>query len=59
MKAVKRYKLGNSLAVQWLGFCAFIAEGKSSIPGQATKILQDAQLGQKKKVQTSSNINRY
>ena len=29
---------GNSLAVQWLGFRAFTAEGAVSIPGQGTKI---------------------
>ena len=32
--------LGNSLAVQWLGFRAFTAEGPGSIPGQGTKIPQ-------------------
>ena len=31
--------LGNSLAVQWLGFVSFTVEGPSSIPGQGTKIL--------------------
>ena len=30
----------NSLVVQWLGFCAFTAEGPSSIPSQETKIPQ-------------------
>ena len=25
--------MGNSLAVQWLGLCAFTAEGAGSIPG--------------------------
>ena len=29
---------GSSLAVQWLGLCAFTAEGSDSIPGQRTKI---------------------
>ena len=29
---------GNSLVVQWLGLCAFSAEGQGSIPGQGTKI---------------------
>ena len=33
---------GNSLAVQWLGLCAFTAEGLGSIPGQETKIPQAA-----------------
>ena len=31
---------GNSLAVQWLGCCAFTAEGPGSTPGQGTKTLQ-------------------
>ena len=31
---------GNSLAVQWLGICAFTAESPSSIPGWGTKIPQ-------------------
>ena len=30
--------LGNSLAVQRLGFHAFTAEGRGSVPGQGTKI---------------------
>ena len=34
---VKKIKIGNSLAVQWLGPCAFTAEGLGSIPGQGTK----------------------
>ena len=32
--------VGNSLAVQWLGFCTFTAEGMGSIPGRGTKVLQ-------------------
>ena len=32
--------LGNSLAVQWLGLCAFTAEVAGSIPGPGTKISQ-------------------
>ena len=39
----------NSLVVQWLGFCAFTAEGPSSIPSQGTKIPQVLRYGQKKK----------
>ena len=31
---------GNSLAVQWLGFRAFTAEGVDSIPVRGAKILQ-------------------
>ena len=33
-------KVGNSLAVQWLGLHALTAEGLGSIPGQGTKIPQ-------------------
>ena len=32
--------VGNSRAVQWLGFCTFTAEGMGSIPGRGTKVLQ-------------------
>ena len=35
--------------VQWLGLGAFTAEGRSSIPGWGTKILQAVQHGQKEK----------
>ena len=31
---------GNSLVVQWLGFCAFTAKGRCPIPVLGTKILQ-------------------
>ena len=31
---------GEFLVTQWLGLCAFTAEGLGSIPGQGTKILQ-------------------
>ena len=31
---------GNSLVVQWLGLCAFTAEGVGSAPGWGTKIPQ-------------------
>ena len=41
--------LGNSLAVQWLGLCAFTAKGLGSIPVQGTKIPQAAWHGQKKR----------
>ena len=34
---------GTSLAVEWLGFCNFTAEGTVSVPAQGTKILQTAQ----------------
>ena len=39
----------NSLAVQWLRWKAFTAQGLGSIPGLGTKILQTAELNQKKK----------
>ena len=42
-------QVGNSLAVQWLGFCASTAGGTGSIPGWGTKILQAERHGQKKK----------
>ena len=32
--------------VQWLGLCAFTAEGPGSIPGRGTKIPQAGQCGQ-------------
>ena len=35
---IKNQSQGNSLAVQWLGFCAFTAMGTGSIPGWGTKI---------------------
>ena len=42
--------LGDSLAVQWLGHCAFTAVGAGSIPGWGTGILQAVgRLSQKKK----------
>ena len=41
--------MGNSLAVQLLGLCAFPAEGPGSIRGWGTKIPQAARSGQKKK----------
>ena len=34
--------LGTSLAVQWLGPCAFTADGRGSIPGWGTEIPQAA-----------------
>ena len=37
------------LVVQWLGLCAFTAEGMGSIPGQGTKILQAVWCDQKEK----------
>ena len=37
---------GTSLAIQWLGLCAFNAKGVGSIPGQGTKILHITWHGQ-------------
>ena len=37
--------LGNSLVVQWLGPCAFTAEGPGSVPGWGAKIPQAAWCG--------------
>ena len=42
---LKNLTSGTSLAVQWLGLCAFTTKGSDSIPGWGTKILQ---CGQKK-----------
>ena len=42
-------RMGNSLAVPWLGLDVFTAEGSGSIPGRGTKIPQATQHGQKKK----------
>ena len=39
----------NSLAVQWLGLFAFIAEGLGSVPGWGANIPQATQRGQDKK----------
>ena len=39
----------NSLVLQWLGFCTFIAEGIGSTPGQGTNIPQASWHDQKKK----------
>ena len=36
---------GNSLVVQWLELCTFIAEGTGSIPGGGGRILQAACIG--------------
>ena len=44
-----KVKIGNSLVVQWLGLCAFTAEGRGSIPGLGTKILASCAAARKKK----------
>ena len=46
--------LGTSLAVQWLGLCAFTAEGAGSIPGWGTKVLQATWHGHKKQKQNKT-----
>ena len=46
---IQRVKLGTSLAVQWLGLCAFTAKGPGSVTGQGTEIPQATQHGQKQK----------
>ena len=40
MKYIIRLKqiYGNSLVIQWLGFCTLNAEGPDSIPGWGTEI---------------------
>ena len=47
-KKEKKDRKGNSLAVQWLGFCVFTAEGAGSIPGRGTKIPQKRKKERKK-----------
>ena len=42
--------MGDSLASQWLGLCAFTAKGLGSIPGQGAKIPQVTQHSQNKKI---------
>ena len=37
---IKTISLGNSLAIQWLGLCDFIAKDPSLIPDWGTKIPQ-------------------
>ena len=53
------------MVVQWLGLCAFTAEGLDSIPGRATKIPQTSWCGQKKfknkinKIKSRRNLSPY
>ena len=42
----------NSLAVQWLGLCAFTTMDLGLISGQGTSILQAVQYNQKKELFT-------
>ena len=46
----------KTLAVQWLGLWALIAEGMGSISGQGTNIPQVAWCGKKKKKKTTGDL---
>lgn len=49
-------RFGNSLAVQWLGFCTFTVNGTGSIPSQRTKVPQATKRGQiKNKIASGSD----
>ena len=48
-KEKKMCMSGNSLAFQWLGLRALMAEGPGSTPGRGTKIPQAAWCDQKQK----------
>ena len=55
---------GNSLVGQWLGLCAFTAEGPGSIPAQGTNIPQAMWYGGKikevkKKLRDIINIMKF
>ena len=47
---------GEFPGVQWLGLCAFTAEGPGSIPGRGTKILQATWCSQIKKNKIKKNL---
>ena len=51
-------KIGNSLAVQWLGLHAFTAEGLGSIPGLGTKTPQAMQRRQNRKIKMDCYLLR-
>ena len=51
----KKASRENSLAVQWLGLCAFNAEGLGLIPVQGTKVSQAAQQQPKKKTKQNTH----
>ena len=55
---LRRISLGNSPAVQWLGFRASTEGGAGSIPGRGTKILQATRRGDKKK-QTNISLGGH
>lgn len=46
---IKKWNLGTSLAVQWLGLYTFTAEVPGSASGRGTKILKAARCGNNKK----------
>ena len=45
--------------IQWLGLCAFTAEGAGSIPGWGTKIPQALRHSQKKKSNSDGKSNTF
>ena len=49
LRSWERKREGNSLGVQQLGLCSFIAEGPGSIPAQGNKIPEASWWGQKRK----------
>ena len=49
---LKKLRTENSLAVQWLGLCTFIARALGSIPGWGTKILQALKHNRKQKARS-------
>ena len=51
--------LGIPLAVQWLGLCTFITEGKGSIPSQGTKVPQAARCSQEKTLGSCPEVHRH
>ena len=57
-KVLSETVLGNSLAVQWLGFGTLIAWVQVPSLGQRTKILQAVQSGQKKKKKTKTELDK-
>ena len=49
MHLLNTSNLGNSLVVQWLGFCVFTAEGMGSIHGQELRSCKPHGMAKKKK----------
>ena len=50
---LKKLRTENSLAVQWLGLCTFIARALGSIPGWGTKIPHALKHNRKQKARSS------